>query len=320
LWSDIRYTIPMKNGSLLRIGTRGSPLARYQAELVRAMLASENGIAPEEIEVVAIRTSGDAVRDRPLADVGGKGLFTKEIEEALLDGRVDLAVHSAKDVPTFLPEGLVLAAYPEREDPRDAFVSGIVDSIAALPRSAVVGSASVRREALIRRMRGDIDVKLLRGNVHTRLEKVASGEFAGSVLAIAGLKRLGLEAQARELLDPAIFPPSVGQGAIAVEIRADDSATAKRVKKINHAPTSIALAAERAFLAVLDGSCRAPIAGHARIENGRVNFYGLLIRPDGQEFVETRREGSVADAVALGADAGQELKRRASVALRAVLA
>ncbi|HEX5779281.1 MAG TPA: hydroxymethylbilane synthase [Xanthobacteraceae bacterium] len=309
----------MKNGPILRIGTRGSPLARYQAELVRAMLASENRIAPEEIEIVAIRTSGDAVRDRPLADVGGKGLFTKEIEEALLDGRVDVAVHSAKDVPTFLPDGLTLAAYPEREDPRDAFVSGIVDSIAALPRGAVVGSASVRREALIRRMRDDIDVKLLRGNVHTRLEKVANGTFAGSVLAIAGLKRLGLEGQARELLDPTIFPPSVGQGAIAVEIRADDAATAARVAKIDHAPTSIALAAERAFLAELDGSCRAPIAGHARIEDGRVDFYGLLISVDGREFVETRREGAAADATALGADAGQELKRRASAALRAVL-
>ena len=259
------------------------------------------------------------MRDRPLADVGGKVLFTKELEEALLDGRVDLAVHSAKDVPTFLPEGLTLAAYPEREDPRDAFVSGIADSVAGLPAGAVVGSASVRREALIRRMRPDIDVRLLRGNVHTRLEKVANGTFAGSVLAIAGLKRLGLEAQARELLDPAIFPPSVGQGAIAVEIRADDSATAVRVGKIDHAPTSIALAAERAFLAELDGSCRAPIAGHARIESGRVKFYGLLISPDGREFVETRRAGAAADAAARGADAWQELKRRASAALRAVL-
>jgi hydroxymethylbilane synthase len=309
----------MTEKPILRIGTRGSPLALHQAELVRATLASENGVAPEEIEIVTIRTSGDAVRDRPLADVGGKGLFTKEIEEALLDGRVDLAVHSAKDVPTFLPPGLTLAAYLKREDPRDAFVSGLVGTVAELPRGSIVGSASVRREALIRRMRPDIEVKLLRGNVHTRLEKVASGEFAGSVLALAGLKRLGLDAQAREILDPAIFPPSVGQGAIAIEIRADDAAAAAYVAKVNHGPTSTALAAERAFLTVLDGSCRAPIAGHAQIKNGRVEFYGLLIAPDGREFVETRREGAVADAAALGTDAGQELKRRASAALRSVL-
>ncbi len=309
----------MKNGPPLRIGTRGSPLALHQAELVRATLASENGVAPEAIEIVTIRTSGDAVRDRPLADVGGKGLFTKEIEEALLDGRVDLAVHSAKDVPTFLPAGLTLAAYLKREDPRDAFVSTIVGSVADLPRGSVVGSASVRREALIRRMRPDVEVKLLRGNVHTRLEKVASGEFAGSVLALAGLKRLGLDSQAREILDPAVFPPSVGQGAIAVEIRADDATAAAHVAKIDHEPTSTALAAERAFLAVLDGSCRTPIAGHARIENGRVEFYGLLITPDGREFVETRRDGAAAEAAALGADAGQELKRRASAALRSAL-
>jgi hydroxymethylbilane synthase len=309
----------MKNSPRLRIGTRGSPLALHQAELVRAMLASENGIAPDEIEIVAIRTSGDAVRDRPLADVGGKGLFTKEIEEALLDGRVDMAVHSAKDVPTFLPDGLTLAAYPQREDPRDAFVSNLVGSVAELPRGSVVGSASVRREALLRRMRDDIEVKLLRGNVHTRLAKVASGQFAGSVLAIAGLKRLGLENQARETLDPAIFPPSVGQGAIAVEIRSDDPATMAQVQQIDHVATSTALAAERAFLAELDGSCRAPIAGHAQVENGRVNFYGLLIRPDGKEFVETRREGPASDAVELGADAGRELKARASAALRSVL-
>lgn len=309
----------MTEKPILRIGTRGSPLALHQAELVRATLASENGIAPEEIEIVTIRTSGDAVRDRPLADVGGKGLFTKEIEEALLDGRVDLAVHSAKDVPTFLPPGLTLAAYLKREDARDAFVSTLVGSVAELPHGSVVGSASVRREALIRRMRPDVEVKLLRGNVHTRLEKVASGEFAGSVLALAGLKRLGLDAQAREILDPAVFPPSVGQGAIAIEIRADDAAAAAHVAKVNHGPTSTALAAERAFLAVLDGSCRAPIAGHAEIENGRVQFYGLLIATNGHEFVETRREGAAADAAALGADAGQELKRRASAALRSVL-
>lgn len=309
----------MKNGSKLRIGTRGSPLAVYQAGLVRSRIASANGLDPEAIEIVTIRTSGDAVRDRPLADLGGKGLFTKEIEEALLNGRVDLAVHSAKDVPTFLPPGLVLAAYLEREDPRDAFVGGKAGTVASLPPGAVVGTASVRREALLRRMRPDLQVKLLRGNVHTRLEKVACGAFDGTVLALAGLKRLGLEAKASELLDPKTFPPSVGQAAIAVEIRADDENAKTLAARVDHAATSAALAAERAFLAVLDGSCRAPIAGHARIEGGSLQFYGLLISPDGREAVETTREGTTADAAALGADAGSELKRRASAALLAVL-
>jgi hydroxymethylbilane synthase len=310
----------MSNRPRLRIGTRGSPLARAQTELVRARLAAANGIDPAEIEVVAIRTSGDAVRDRPLADAGGKGLFTKEIEEALRAGMIDLAVHSAKDVPTFLPDGLVLAAYPERADPRDAFVSTRAERLAGLARGAVVGTASVRREALVRRLRPDVEVKLLRGNVHTRLEKVTSGDFDASVLALAGLQRLGLEARAKEVLDPASFPPSVGQGAIAVEIRTTDSAVAALVAAIDHAPTSIALAAERAFLAELDGSCRTPIAGHAKLAGGRLHFHGLVISPDGREAVETTRDGLPADAARLGADAGRELKRRAPASVLASFA
>jgi hydroxymethylbilane synthase len=308
----------MTNKDRLRIGTRGSPLARAQAEFVRARIADKNGLDADALEIVVIRTTGDAVRDRPLADLGGKGLFTKEIEEALLADKIDLAVHSAKDVPIFLPDGLVLAAFPQREDPRDVFISKT--NLAALPAGAVVGTASVRREALVRRLRPDIEVQLLRGNVHRRLEKVADGTFHGTVLALAGLKRLGLEAEARELLDPSVFPPSVGQGAIAVEIRAGDRETGGLVAAIDDAPTSFALAAERAFLAELDGSCRAPIAGHARIDQGRLQFYGLLISPDGSEAVETTREGSPADGAELGADAGRELKRRASAALLSVLA
>jgi hydroxymethylbilane synthase len=309
----------MTGKTRLRIGTRGSPLARAQAENVRARLAQAHGLDPGALEIVAIRTTGDQVRDRPLADAGGKGLFTKEIEEALLAGAIDLAVHSAKDVPTFLPEGLELAAYPEREDPRDVFVGGENRPLAEMPAGAVIGSASVRREALVRRLRSDVEVKLLRGNVQTRLDKVANGDFSGTVLALAGLKRLGLEARATEILDPDSFPPSVGQGAIAVEIRAADAATRKLVAAIDDSSTSTALAAERAFLAELDGSCRAPIAGHARIVDGRFHFYGLLISADGREAVETTREGLLADAARLGADAGIELKRRASKALLAVL-
>ena len=309
----------MSDRPRLRIGTRGSPLARAQTDIVRARLAAANGLDPTAIEVVAITTSGDAIRDRPLADAGGKGLFTKEIEEALLAQKIDVAVHSAKDVPTFLPAGLVLAAFPERADPRDAFVSERFERLAGLPAGAVVGSASVRREALIRRMRPDVNVKLLRGNVNTRLDKVASGAYDASVLALAGLERLGLAARAKEVLDPDTFPPSVGQGAIAIEIRATDPVTAGLVAAVDDAPTSIALAAERAFLAELDGSCRTPIAGYARILNGRLKFHGLVISPDGREAVETRREGLPADAVRIGADAGRELKGRAPAGVLATL-
>lgn len=310
----------MSDRTKLRIGTRGSPLARAQTERVRAQLAAAHGLDPATIEVVVIRTSGDAIRDRPLADAGGKGLFTKEIEEALLAGKIDLAVHSAKDVPTFLPGGLALAAYPERADPRDVLVSERADRLAALARGSVIGSASVRREALIRRLRPDLEVKLLRGNVHTRLEKVANGSFDAAVLALAGLQRLGLADRAKEVLDPETFPPSVGQGAIAIEARADDRATLELVAAIDDAPTSTALAAERAFLAELDGSCRTPIAGHARLADGRLHFRGLVISPDGREAVETTREGSPGDAARLGADAGRELKKRAPASVLASLA
>lgn len=309
----------MTGKARLRIGTRGSPLALAQAERVRMRLASAHGFDPGALEIVVIRTTGDQVRDRPLADVGGKGLFTKEIEEALLADTIDIAVHSAKDVPTFLPEGLSLAACPEREDPRDVFVGRDGMTLATLPAGTIVGSASVRREALVRRTRPDVGVKLLRGNVHTRLDKVAKGEFAGTVLALAGLKRLGLEERVTEILDPQTFPPSVGQGTIAVEIRAADATTREIVRAIDDRAASTALAAERAFLAELDGSCRAPIAAHGRIAGDRFHFYGLLISADGREAVETTREGAVADATQMGADAGIELKRRASEALLAVL-
>jgi hydroxymethylbilane synthase len=301
----------------LRIGTRGSPLARAQADIVRARIAATHRLDPATLEIVAISTSGDAVRDRSLAEAGGKGLFTKEIEQALLAGKIDLAVHSAKDVPTFLPNGLMLAAFPERADPRDAFVSTKFERLAALPAGAVVGSASVRREALVRRLKPDVFVKLLRGNVNTRVEKVASGAFDAAVLALAGLERLGLSAQAKEVLDPDVFPPSVGQGAIAIEIRAGDRDTEKLAAAIDDEPTAVALSAERAFLAELDGSCRTPIAGYARLSGGRVRFHGLVISPDGREAVETRREGLPADAARLGADAGRELKSRAPAAVLA---
>jgi hydroxymethylbilane synthase len=300
-----------QSSAKFRIGTRGSPLSLTQTEAVRARLAAAHGLAPEAFEIVVLRTSGDEVRDRRLAELGGKGLFTKEIEEALLAGRIDLAVHSAKDVPTFLPGGLALAAFPFRADPRDAFVSARAKSLTGLPRGAVVGTASIRREALVRRLRPDLEMRLLRGNVGTRLEKAERGEVDAAVLALAGLQRLGLAGHVTEVLDPDVFPPAVAQGAIAIETRERDARVRDLVAAVDDSAVAIAVRMERAFLAELDGSCRTPIAGHARVADGRARFYGLVISPDGREAVETRREGSAADAEALGADAGRELRARA---------
>ena len=294
-----------------RIGTRGSPLSATQTEAVCARLCTVHGLPREALQIVVIKTSGDQAGDRRLADLGGKGLFTKEIEEALLEGRVDLAVHSAKDVPTFLHRGLTLASFPFRADPRDAFVSAKARALAALPSGAVVGTASIRREALLRRLRPDLKTVLLRGNVGTRLEKTLRGEVDATVLALAGLERLGLADKATEILDPMRFPPAVAQGTIAIEIRAGDPRTAALVAAIDDADVATAAKMERAFLAELDGSCRTPIAGHTAVANGRVSFYGLVIAPDGSEAVETRREGPVHDAARLGADAGKELRARA---------
>jgi hydroxymethylbilane synthase len=296
---------------ILRLGTRGSPLALTQARMVRDALARAHGFAPEQVVLEAIRTSGDRIQDRPLAEAGGKGLFTKEIEEALMAGAIDFAVHSSKDMPTVLPAGLVLSAFLEREDPRDAFISHKAKSIAELPRGATVGTASPRRQAMVKRQRPDLAVVPLRGNVETRLRKLDEGAADATLLALAGLKRLGLADAATAVLDVAEFLPAVGQGAIGVETRADDTRTRELLASINHADTASALACERAFLAVLDGSCRTPIGGHAAITGGRLRFRGMVVMPDGSQAFETTREGDVRDAEKLGADAGGELKRRA---------
>jgi hydroxymethylbilane synthase len=296
----------------LRIGTRGSPLALWQAHEVQAQLAAAHGVAPETIAITVIKTSGDIIQDRPLSEVGGKGLFTKEIEQALSDGRIDLAVHSSKDMPTALPDGLMLAACLPREDVRDAFISRKAATLAALPRSAVVGTASLRRQAMVKRLRPDLQVVSFRGNVETRLKKLADGVVDATLLALAGLKRLGRVDAATSILDVDAFLPAVGQGAIGIETRADDRRTRDLVARIGDADTLSALTTERAFLAVLDGSCRTPIAGHARVDGGTVTFRGLILRPDGSEALETSRSGVVADAATLGADAGRELKGRAA--------
>ncbi|HEY7297412.1 MAG TPA: hydroxymethylbilane synthase [Xanthobacteraceae bacterium] len=296
---------------LLRIGTRGSPLALAQASLVRARLAAAHAVAAERIELKIIRTTGDMIRDRPLAEAGGKGLFTKEIEEALLAGDIDLAVHSAKDMPTVLPAGLSIAAVLPREDPRDAFISRKAQSLRTLPPGAVVGTASLRRQAQVKRARPDLTVVNFRGNVETRLRKLDDGVVDATLLALAGLNRLGLAGAATAILPLDEFLPAVGQGIIALEARDADARTRALIETVNSRGDAVALAAERAFLAVLDGSCRTPIAGHATLQNGRMHFRGLIARPDGSECFAAEREGAAVDAASLGADAGRELKSRA---------
>jgi hydroxymethylbilane synthase len=307
---QVRMVQSSVTSTALRIGTRGSPLALAQAHEVRDRLAAVHGLEAAAIEVCTIRTSGDRIQDRTLAEAGGKGLFTKEIEEALCEVAIDLAVHSAKDMSTILPDGLALAAFLPREDARDAFVSRTAGTLGELAPGSLVGTASLRRQALVRRLRPDLAVVPLRGNVDTRLRKLDEGIIDATLLALAGLKRLGRADAATAVMPLDDFPPAIGQGAIAIEARSDDARLLALLTAINHEDTATALAAERAFLAVLDGSCRTPIAGHAIVSDG-VAFRGMILRPDGSETYETRRRGSRAEAAALGADAGRELKARA---------
>lgn len=297
--------------ALFRIGTRGSPLALVQTRQVAARLAAVAGVDEDALQIVVIRTSGDIIQDRPLADEGGKGLFTKEIEEALRANRIDLAVHSAKDMPTVLPDGLTLAACLEREDPRDVFISRKAASLSELPRGATLGTTSPRRQAIAMRMRPDLRILPLRGNVETRLRKLDEGQVDATILALAGMKRLGITEQASRIMSADEFLPAVGQGAIAVEARADDARVRDALTHLDHAETSTAVLCERSFLAVLDGSCRTPIAGHAVVEGDAVQFRGLVARPDGGAAHDIAGHGSRKDAFAIGADAGRELKHRA---------
>jgi hydroxymethylbilane synthase len=294
----------------LRVGTRGSPLALAQAGEVRARLAAALGCAPDEIDIRVIRTSGDKIQDRPLTEAGGKGLFTKEIEEALLAGEIDLAVHSAKDMPTILPDGLMLAACLEREDPRDVFISRTARTLDTLSRGATLGTASLRRQAIAKRARPDLNIVPLRGNVETRLRKLDDGTMAATILALAGLKRLGIAERATTIMSVEEFLPAVGQGAIAIETRANDQRTRAAIAAIDHSDTSIAIAAERAFLAELDGSCKTPIAGHAVISGTTIRFRGLIAKPDGSAAHDISGTGARSDAVRIGADAGRELRAR----------
>src|SRR5260370_3440956 len=276
----------MTSSALFTLGTRGSPLALAQANETRWLLSQAHGWDIERIELKLIRTSGDAIQDRPLAEAGGKGLFTKEIDAALIAGEIDAAVHSAKDLPTLLPEGVVIAGFLRREDVRDALVSSYADTIQGLPIGATFGAASLRRQAQALRLRPDLKPELLRGNVETRLRKAESGAIGATLLGLAGLKRLGLAARARAALDVDVFMPAVGQGAIALTARSADAHALGALARVADGETFVALAAERGFLGELEGSCRTPLAGLARLEAGRLKFMGQVLRPDGSESFE----------------------------------
>ena len=297
---------------VIRIGTRGSPLALAQAGETRdRLVAAWPDIAPEAVTIEVIRTTGDRMQQGPLAEIGGKGLFTKEIEEALLAGRIDLAVHSMKDVPTALPDGLGIFCYLPREDPRDAFISPRAASLAELPAGAVVGTASLRRRALILNRRPDLEVRTFRGNVETRLRKLAEGEADATLLAYAGLRRLGRAGDVTAVLEPSDMLPAVCQGAIGIECRTDSTRTRDLLAPLNHAETETRAAAERALLAGLDGSCRTPIAALAEIAGDRLSLRAQIVRPDGSELLEATRQADPEDAARAGTDAAAELRGRA---------
>lgn len=305
----------------LRVGTRGSPLALWQT---RHFLAIVSGFCPvlraaEAFEENVISTAGDRIQDQRLADIGGKGLFAKEIHEALLDRRVDFAVHSLKDLETELPAGIVLACLLKREDARDAIILGAgcnpvdaADPYGALPHGAVVGTASVRRQSQMLHARPDLRVEMIRGNVQRRLARVHGGEFAASLLALAGLRRLGLEAEAAVVLDPEVMVPAAGQGIVGITVRQGDGELRELLGGIGDREATATATAERALLGALDGSCRTPIGGHARLlPEGGIRLTGLVARPDGSFLLKLSETGAVGDAARLGQELGDRLRRDA---------
>jgi len=294
-----------------RIGTRGSPLAVAQAFETRTRLMAAHGLPEDMFEVAVLSTTGDRITDRSLSELGGKGLFTQELEEGLLSGDLDFAVHSSKDMPTRLPDGLRLSAYLPREDFRDAFIGRTAHTLAALPDGATVGSSSLRRQALIRRIRPDIQVITFRGLVETRLRKLSEGQVDATLLAYAGLKRLAKEDVVTELLDPEDFPPAPAQGAICVESRVGDARIDALLDPINDRPTYDAVSCERAFLAALDGSCRTPIGGYAICEGDHLKFSGLILTPDGRKEHSIETEGKRINAEKLGRQAGEAVRAAA---------
>lgn len=296
--------------SRIRIGSRGSRLAIVQAEEVKTRLLAKLAIDPAQVEIVTIVTTGDRIKDRNLTEIGGKGLFTKEIEEALLSGAIDLAVHSMKDLPAHLPGNLTIAGVLPRQDPRDAFISSVAPSLNELRQGACIGSSSVRRTAQLRRKRKDLTFTSFRGNVETRLRKLKAGEVDATLLACAGLNRLGLESEITCVIEVEEMLPALAQGAIGIEARSDDETLRAAIGQINDKTTAIAIACERAFLRELEGSCKTPIAGYAHIKNGRLHFSGETLTPDGVEVFTATREGLPAEAEAMGKDAGEDVKRR----------
>ena len=301
----------MQSSPFLRIGTRGSALALVQARLVQRLLAEAHGVDPERIEIHAITTSGDTLKDAPLGEVGGKGLFSKEIEAALDANEVDIGVHSSKDMATTLPDGLRLAAFLEREDIRDAFVSLRAKSVDELPRGARLGSSSLRRAAQMLRARPDLQIVPFRGNVDTRLRKLADGVADATLLAVAGLNRLGRQAEITSYLDPDRFPPAPAQGAIGLEIRETDQRTADLIAPLNHAPTTTAVLAERALLGALDGSCRTAIGAVTRLDGKTLRLKGEILSPDGQIAIFGELEGPAAEPAEIGHELGQILRDKA---------
>jgi hydroxymethylbilane synthase len=301
----------LQSAPFLRIGSRGSPLALVQARLVQKLLAQAHGVAPERIEIHTFTTSGDKLVDAPLSEVGGKGLFAKEIEAALEAGEIDLGVHSSKDMATTLPDGLVLAAFLEREDIRDAFMSLSVKTLDELPRGAKLGSSSLRRSAQMLRRRPDLVVVPFRGNVDTRLRKLRDGVADATLLAVAGLKRLGRESEITGYLDAELFPPAPAQGAIGIEIREADSRVRDLIKSLDHSPTSTAVHAERALLGALDGSCRTAIGTVTTLTGDSLRIRGEILSPDGRLAIEGELSGPAAAPETLGHELGQILRDKA---------
>ena len=297
----------------LRLGTRKSQLALWQAEYVRARLrALHPGL---NVELVKMTTTGDKILDRSLALVGGKGLFTKELEQALLENRIDLAVHSMKDVTATLPAGLHIGAVCERDDPRDAFVANAHADLKALPAGARVGTSSLRRQCQLRAAHPHLSVVTLRGNINTRLAKLDAGEFDAVVLAAAGLKRLGLEDRIRARLDPEASLPAVGQGAVCIESRAGDAATNDLLAPLDHPATHQCIAAERAMNAALEGGCQVPVGGYAVLEGGALYLRGLVGEPDGSRIIRAETRGPAENADALGAGLARELLAKGARAI-----
>ncbi len=295
--------------SPLKIGTRGSPLALAQAHETRSRLMEAHGLPEGAFTIEVIQTTGDAVQDRPLSEIGGKGLFTKEIELALMDGRIDIAVHSMKDVATELPDGLVIDCALPREDVRDAFISLKYKRISELPEGAVVGTSSLRRRAQLLAMRPDLTLVEFRGNVQTRLKKLDDGVAEATFLACAGLRRLG-NFELANPIETSTMLPACAQGAVGIERREDDQAAARLLAPIHHADTFIRISAERAFLKELDGSCRTPIGGLATLDGDTLHFQGEIIRPDGSITHAGSWQGLASEAVRIGAEAGIELRAK----------